>query len=176
MWFSINISASANVCHNACSMMIFTKATLPFHLSTQHPAVRKPSFLLVYLSLYCQLAKSLASEIIISTAAAAAKSLQSCPTLCDPRDGSPPGSPVPGILQAITLEWVAISTTDLKISQHLQWKLSSDFGSQFHSHFDGRNWWLCIHSYWDQKISQVTLFYSISFGCTGSLWQDTDSH
>ena len=42
-------------------------------------------------------------------AAAAAKSLQSCPTLCDPIDGSPPGCPVPGILQAITLEWVAIS-------------------------------------------------------------------
>ena len=42
-------------------------------------------------------------------AAAAANSLQSCPTLCDPRDGSPPGSPVPGILQARTLEWVAIS-------------------------------------------------------------------
>ena len=40
---------------------------------------------------------------------AAAKSLQSCPTLCDPIDGSPPGSPVPGILQARTLEWVVIS-------------------------------------------------------------------
>ena len=39
---------------------------------------------------------------------AAAKSLQSCPTLCDPIDGSPPGPPVPGILQARTLEWVAI--------------------------------------------------------------------
>ena len=39
----------------------------------------------------------------------AAKLLQSCPTLCDPRDGSPPGSTVPGILQARTLEWVAIS-------------------------------------------------------------------
>ena len=38
----------------------------------------------------------------------AAKSLQSCPTLCDPIDGSPPGSPVPGILQARTLEWVAM--------------------------------------------------------------------
>ena len=43
------------------------------------------------------------------SAAAAAKSLQSCPTLCDPIDGSPSGSPVPGILQARTLEWVAIS-------------------------------------------------------------------
>ena len=42
-------------------------------------------------------------------AAATAKSLQSCPALCDPRDGSPPGSAVPGILQARTLEWVAIS-------------------------------------------------------------------
>ena len=46
---------------------------------------------------------------IVSTAAAAAKSLQSCLTLCDPTDGSPPGSAVPGILQARTLEWVAIS-------------------------------------------------------------------
>ena len=44
-----------------------------------------------------------------AAAAAAAKSLQSCPTLCDPIDSSPPGSPVPGILQARTLEWVAIS-------------------------------------------------------------------
>ena len=42
-------------------------------------------------------------------ATAAAKSLQSCPTLCDPIDGSPPGSPVYGILKARTLEWVAIS-------------------------------------------------------------------
>ena len=41
--------------------------------------------------------------------AAAAKSLQSCPTLCDPRDGSPPGSPVPGILQARTLEWEGVA-------------------------------------------------------------------
>ena len=46
-------------------------------------------------------------------AAAAAKSLQSCPTLCDPIDGSPPGSPIPGILQARTLEWVAISFSNV---------------------------------------------------------------
>ena len=44
-----------------------------------------------------------------AAAATAAKPLQSCPTLCDPRDGSPPGSAAPGILQARTLEWVAIS-------------------------------------------------------------------
>ena len=47
-------------------------------------------------------------------AAAAAKSLQSCPTLCDPRDGSPPGFPVPGILQARTLEWVATGAREPK--------------------------------------------------------------
>ena len=51
-------------------------------------------------------------------AAAAAKSLQSCPTLCDPMDGSPQGSPVPGILQARTLEWVAIS-----FSNAWKWKV-----------------------------------------------------
>ena len=45
----------------------------------------------------------------LDLAAAAAKSLQSCPTLCDPIDGSPLGSPVPGTLQARTLEWVAVS-------------------------------------------------------------------
>ena len=50
--------------------------------------------------------------------AAAAKSLQSCPTLCDPIDGSPLGSPVPGILQARTLEWVAIS-----FSNAWKWKV-----------------------------------------------------
>jgi len=49
---------------------------------------------------------------------AAAKSLQSCPTLCDPIDGSPPGSPVPGILQTRTLEWVAIS-----FSNAWKWKV-----------------------------------------------------
>ena len=47
--------------------------------------------------------------LYVEHAAAAAKSLQLCPILCDPIDGSPPGSPVPGILQARTLEWVAIS-------------------------------------------------------------------
>ena len=51
---------------------------------------------------------------LTSAAAAAAKSLQSCPTLCDPIDGSPPGSPVPGIFQARTLEWVAIAFSNAR--------------------------------------------------------------
>ena len=59
-------------------------------------------------------------------AAAAAKSLQLCLTLCDPIDGSPPGSPVPGILQARTLEWVAISFSNAwkgkgKVKYFLRW-------------------------------------------------------
>ena len=49
------------------------------------------------------------SRTIKKAAAAAAKLLQSCPTLCDTIDSSPPGSPIPGILQARTLEWIAIS-------------------------------------------------------------------
>ena len=52
-----------------------------------------------------------------AAAGAAAKSLQSCPTLCDPIDGSPPGSSVPGILQARTLEWVAIAFS-VKKAEH----------------------------------------------------------
>ena len=48
-------------------------------------------------------------KVVSNAAAAAAKSLQSCPTLCDPIDGSPPGPSIHGILQARTLEWVAIS-------------------------------------------------------------------
>ena len=53
--------------------------------------------------------KNQVREEVRGDAAAAAKSRQSCPTLCDPIEGSPPGSPVPGILQATTLEWIAIS-------------------------------------------------------------------
>ena len=64
-----------------------------------------------------QLIKLYHNPMACIAAAAAAKSLQSCPTLCDPIDGSPPGSPVPGILQARTLEWVAIS-----FSNAVKWK------------------------------------------------------
>ena len=67
----------------------------------------------------CQTTAQLhSSHPAAAAAAAAAKSIQSCPTLCDPIDGSPPGSPVPGILQARTLEWVAIS-----FSNAWKWKL-----------------------------------------------------
>ena len=72
--------------------------------------------LIIFIELVVSLIKlcplNISSSLYVShtsSAAAAAKSLQSCPTLCDPIDGSPPGSPVPGILQARTLEWVTIS-------------------------------------------------------------------
>ena len=70
----------------------------------------------VFSSLLCPKALFLNTRLhhltcYITSAAATAKLLQSCPTLCDPIDGSPPGSPIPGILQARTLEWVAISSS-----------------------------------------------------------------
>ena len=61
---------------------------------------------------------STSGSLMSREAAAAAKSLQSCPTLCNPKDSSPPGSPVPGILQARTLKWVAIS-----FSNAWKWKV-----------------------------------------------------
>ena len=59
-----------------------------------------------------------------AAAAAAAKSLQSCPILCNPIDGSPPGSPVPGILQPRTLEWVAIAFSNFRHEEEPNRKFS----------------------------------------------------
>ena len=70
-----------------------------FLVSYQYGKRDLPKVLLLAISL----------PVSFSAAAAAAKSHQSCPTMCDPRDGSPLGSSVPGILQARTLEWVTIS-------------------------------------------------------------------
>ena len=75
--------------------------TIRFLWSTFHVFICRLEFL------FCKL-----------SAAAAANSHQSCPTLCNPIDGSPPGSPIPGILQARTLEWVAIS-----FSSRWKWKV-----------------------------------------------------
>ena len=75
--------------------------------------------------------------------AAAAKSLQSCPTLCDPIDGSPPGSPIPGILQARTLEWVAIAFSnackwEVKVKLLSRVRLLGTPGSSIHGIFQAR--------------------------------------
>ena len=80
------------------------------------------SFILYFLPTFvpdtCPVILSSDFPAAAAAAAVAPKSLQSCPTLCDPIDGSPPGSAVPGILQAITLEWVAIS-----FSNAWKWKV-----------------------------------------------------
>ena len=85
----------------------------------------------------------------VGAAAAAAKSLQSCPTLCDPIEGSPPGFPIPGILQARTLEWVAIFFSNAwkwkvkgKLLSHV-WLLATPWdyslpGSSIHGIFQAR--------------------------------------
>ena len=67
--------------------------------------------IIYYVIIIWEIIANVQQLMAVATAAAAAKSLQSCPTLCDPIDGSPPGSPVPGILQARTLEWVASGYT-----------------------------------------------------------------
>ena len=83
-----------------------------------------------------------------SAAAAAAKSLQSCPTLCDPIGGSPPGSPVPGILQARTLEWVAIA-----FSTSWKWKVKVKLLS--HVRLLATPWTLV----WESLSSRDPLFF-----------------
>ena len=92
-------SLSLRVCSNSCSLSHWCYPTISSSVtpisSSIFPSIR------------------VLSSKLASAAAAAAKSLQSCPTLCDPIDSSPPGSAVPGILQARTLEWVAIAFSKL---------------------------------------------------------------
>ena len=83
----------------------FQKCELDMHVQSR----KAISHVWHTLSQVCILYKWLCFCTVLYAAAAAAKSLQACPTLCDPIDGSPLGSSVPGILQARTLEWVAIS-------------------------------------------------------------------
>ena len=108
---------------------------------------------------------------------ATAKSLQSCPTLCDPIDGSPPGSPIPGILQARTLEWVAIS-----FSNAWKWKVkvkslsrvrpsatpwTAAFQAPPPMGFSRQEFWselpLPFESQWDHKESDMTERLSLHF-------------
>ena len=82
----------------------FLPAPHPWNYSVKEEAMRKITYRLPLQFQFINFGPA---------AAAAAKSLQSCLTLCDPRDGSPPGFPFPGILQARTLEWVAISFSNV---------------------------------------------------------------
>ena len=92
---------------------------------TSHSIIVLIKFMEFFFFFVLDLVFSLNLEAYAATATA--KSLQSCPTLCDPIDGSPQGSPIPGILQARTLEWVAISFSNawkwkvkVKLLSHIQ--------------------------------------------------------
>ena len=93
----------------------FVFVLLSFLLKKYNIHIEKDIYHRVYLDKFSKteyisiISIQIKNQTCLSVTAAAAKSLQSCPTLCDSIDGSPPGSPVPGILQARTLEWVAIS-------------------------------------------------------------------
>ena len=86
-------------------------------------------------------------------AAAAAKSLQSCPTPFDPIDGSPPGSPVPGILQARTLEWVAISFSNT-------WKWNVKVKSLSRVRLFAMPWTAAHQAPLSYHVSKITLWYN----------------
>ena len=112
------------------------------------------------------------------TTAAAAKALQSCPTLCNPIDSSPPGSPIPGILQARTLEWVAISFSNawkwkvkvkVKSLSHIRllatpWTACSLPSSSVHGIFQARvlEWGAIAFSWWSQ--------WEYGTSCHASTW------
>ena len=76
---------------------------------------------------------------MLHVSAAAAKSLQSCLTPYDPRDGSPPGSPVPGILQARTLEWVSADVVKYRGQNHTQLKITVDTAQPL-----PQSWFFCF--------------------------------
>ena len=107
----------------------------------------------------------------VTAAAAAAKSLQSCPTLRDPIDGSPPGSPTPGILQARTPEWVAIS-----FSNAWKWKVKVKSPSRIR--LLAIPW--TLHTYSNYRASAynffcscITLLWNINTDKLFDLWKET---
>ena len=115
----------------------------------------------------------------ICIAAAAAKSLQSCPTLCDPIDGSPPGSAVPGILQARILEWVAIS-----FSNAWKWKVKVKSLSRVRllatprtvAHQAPPSMGFSKQEYWSGlPLSSPTLELHIPFSSESVIWEHTTS-
>ena len=108
-------------------------------------------------------------------AAATAKSLQSCPTLCDPIDSSPPGSPIPGILQARTLEWVAIAFSNawkwkvkVKSLSHV-WLLATPWTAAYQA---PPPMWFSRQEYWSgvPSLSPPSLPYSFSSLAVTSLF------
>ena len=106
--------------------------------------------------------------IILSTtspaAAAAAKSLQSCLPLCNPIDGSPPGSPVPGILQARILEWVAISFSRGSSQPRNRTQVSRIVADSLPSEPPGKPKYVCMHVYTYIYVKAM-VFPVVMYGC-----------
>ena len=100
---------------SASHMIIYRFQSYSLKSSHPHLLPQNPTVCSLHLCLFCCLTYRVIVTIFLNSIA---KSHQSCPTLCDPIDGSPPGSPIPGILQARTLEWVAIS-----FSSAWKWKV-----------------------------------------------------
>ena len=105
--------------------------------------------------------------ITLVLAAAAAKSLQSCLTLCDPIDGSPPGSPVPGILQARTLEWVAISFSNA-------WKWKVKFLINGKLAYFGMVYFALLRLITDRTERRHRCIHNYSWKCNNSYLKQTD--
>ena len=127
--FCLNqFSSVAQLCLTLCDPMSHSTPGLPVHHQPGCALESSSSNFLkihIFLSLpsnqHTELAQPAIPELMFAAAAAAAKSLQSCPTLCDPIDGSPPGSPVPGILQARTLEVLPFPSP---VHESEKWKCS----------------------------------------------------
>ena len=105
----INFNPPEMICFSTLMFGQALQLTSQTQFSSQNSL---PSLSLLESSTYSLLCMQHILYTCLHSAAAAVKSFQSCPTLCDPIDGSPPGSSVPGILQARTLEWVAISSSN----------------------------------------------------------------
>ena len=111
--YYLNMELVVSIWHGSQFFILFCHELHNAYIDSE----KKKSWIKSY-NLTADFIHSFTLEILLSAAAAAAKSLQSCPTLCDPTDGGPLGSSVPGILQARTLEWVAIS-----FSSAWKWKV-----------------------------------------------------
>jgi len=102
-----NCSPPSSSIHGISQASILEWVAIPFYRGSSRP--RDRTQLSLTAGEFFTICVTREGQSYAAAAAAAAKSLQSCPTLCDIIDGCPPGSPVPGILQTRTLEWVAIS-------------------------------------------------------------------
>ena len=115
-WISLQCKGLSRVFSNTSSKASILQRSAFFTVQLSHPYMTTGKT--IALTRRTLVGKVMSLLLNMLCTAAAAKSLQSCPTLCDPRDGSPPGPTVPGILQARTLEWVAIS-----FSNAWKWKV-----------------------------------------------------